>query len=404
MKMTNTFIPVHGFKAFGMHAGIKKKETPKDLMVIYSEVPAVSGNVFTQNVACAAPVLVSKSNAVHQNTQAIVVNSGNANACTGQEGLTNAELMTTLVAEKLSIQPYEVIVASTGIIGVQLPIECIEKGIPECISQLSPEGFDSAAEAIKTTDTFDKKCSVKFELSGKEMTISGMAKGSGMIHPNMATMLGFFITDVHISKALLQNAVSEAASISFNMISVDGDTSTNDMVSVLANGTAENAIIDSENEDYHIFKKALVELMIQLAKMIAKDGEGATKLLEVNLTGASSTEVAVKCAKSVIASSLVKAAFFGNDANWGRIVCAMGYSGASFDINKVDVAFESEGGSLEVFNQGKGLVFDEDLALKVLKQNMVKINIDMNEGHSQAQAWGCDLTYEYVKINGEYRS
>jgi glutamate N-acetyltransferase/amino-acid N-acetyltransferase len=404
MNIVNNFILIKGFKACGIHGGIKKNSSKKDLMVLYSELPAVSGSVFTQNVACAAPILVSKSNSKSEYTQAVIVNSGNANACTGNEGITNANLMTKTVASELSINENEVIVASTGIIGLQLPIDNILKNIPTCVEQLSDDGFNSAAEAILTTDTFEKKASITFDISGEAVTISGMAKGSGMIHPNMATMLGFFITDVNITKTLLQEAVSESASKSFNMISVDGDTSTNDMVTVLANGSSGHVISDKSDDDFTTFKSALTLLMIHLAKMIAKDGEGATKLLEVNLTGAASDEVAIACSKAVVSSSLVKAAFFGKDANWGRIVCAMGYSGVNFDINKVDVAFKSDGGLVEVFSKGKGLVFDEKIALDVLEESTIEILINMNDGNSKAQAWGCDLTYEYVKINGEYRS
>jgi len=404
MKITNQFIQIEGFKASGIYSGIKKDPNKKDLMVLYSELPAVSGNVFTQNVACAAPVHLSKSNAESHYTQAIVVNSGNANACTGTQGDHNAQLTSSHLAELLNISSKEVIVASTGIIGVQLPITTLIESLPKAVASLSSDGFENASEAILTTDTFEKKTSVTFNLNGQDITISGMSKGSGMIHPNMATMLGFFISNINITKELLQKAVSESVSNSFNMISVDGDTSTNDMVSVLANGSAGNQLIDTEGLAYNQFKDALSLLMIESAKLIAKDGEGATKLLEVNLVGASSEDVAKKCSKAVISSSLVKAAFFGNDANWGRIVCAMGYSGSQFNVDKVDVAFESQGGLLKVFEQGAGLTFDEELALQVLKQDMVKININMNDGECNAQAWGCDLTYEYVKINGEYRS
>lgn len=404
MKITNEFMPIDGFKAFGIHGGIRKNTQKKDLMILYSENPSVSGNVFTQNVACAAPILISKNNAQSTNTRAFIVNSGNANACTGDAGLENTKLMTEVAAKHLKIKPSEVIVASTGIIGVQLPIGNIVNAIPKCVAKLSNKGFDSAAEAILTTDTFEKKASIVFDINNTQVTISGMAKGSGMIHPNMATMLGFFITDANIAKPLLQKAVSEATSKSFNMISVDGDTSTNDMVSVLANGSANHALLTETDRNFLQFNNALTKLMIHLAKMIAKDGEGATKLLEVNLTGGLNDEVAVKCAKAVVSSSLVKAAFFGRDANWGRIVCAMGYSGVDFDLNKVDVAFKSDGGYVKVFDQGKGIVFDEELALEVLDEPTIQILINMNSGKSTVQAWGCDLTHEYVKINTSYRS
>lgn len=402
--MNTHLLPVNGFKTAGISAGIKKGTTKKDMMLVFSDTPAVAAAVFTKNLAAAAPVHLSKAHMNSDFHQAVLVNSGNANACTGDSGHADAVQLTRAVAEQLGINPNAVLNASTGIIGIPLPMDVMVDSLPKLVSELSTGSMDDAAEAILTTDTFPKKASVTITLGGKPVTLSGFSKGSGMIHPNMATMLGFVLTDASISKPLLQKALSEATEISFNQVSVDGDTSTNDCVFVLANGTAGNEEICSDTSDYAVFAKALKEVCIQLAMLIAKDGEGATKLVEVNVTGAASDAAARALSKAVVASSLVKAALFGNDANWGRIVCALGYAGVDTDLSKASVSMKSAGGSLTVFKSGRGLVFDEDLALKVLKQPEVNIAIVLEDGTGSGTAWGCDLSYEYVKINGDYRS
>lgn len=395
---------VKGFKSAGIAAGIKKDAAKKDLMLIYSEVPAVSAGVFTLNLAAAAPVTLSKQRLQHECHQAIVVNSGNANACTGSVGLANAEAITAQTAELLGISADAVLNASTGIIGVQLPMDPFRENLPVLVKALEDTASMNAAEAIMTTDTFPKTASKEVTVDGKTIVLTGFAKGSGMIHPNMATMLGFIMTDAAISKSMLQKALSEATVVSFNQVSVDGDTSTNDCTFVMANGMAENAVIDQPGHDYAVFSQALTDLCIELAKLIAKDGEGATKLLESRVTGAADDRTAQILSKAVISSSLVKAAFFGNDANWGRIVCAMGYAGVQTDLTKGTVTLSSEGGALTVYDQGAGIVFDEDLALKILKCPEVTILIQLKDGNGTGVAWGCDLTYDYVKINGDYRS
>lgn len=394
---------VKGFKAIGLECGIKK-DNKKDLCLIYSDIPAVAAATFTTNVVKAAPVLVDMEHIKSLHTQALIINSGNANACTGDEGFENAVLMTKTVAKHLSIAPYEVLVYSTGVIGMQLPIDKIICGIEKAANSLVDNGKDYAEEAIMTTDTAPKSIFVEIELSGKQVTIAGIAKGSGMIHPNMATMLSYVITDANITKEILQELHAESVIKTYNMISVDGDTSTNDTATIIANGAAGNPVIDSKSKDYLILKQAIDFVNEELAKMIAKDGEGATKFIEVVLSGACSKEDAEKCSKSIISSSLVKTAIFGSDANWGRILCAMGYSGGKFDPLKVDLSFASPNGTIDVFKRGTPIVFDEDLAYKVLSADTIKICINLNDGNSFAKAWGCDLTYDYVKINGEYRS
>ncbi len=395
---------VKGFKTSGIFSGIKKDSSKKDLMLIFSEVPAAAAAVFTLNLAAAAPIAISKSHLASGTHQAVIVNSGNANACTGDQGLRSSIETTEIVSNSLNISPDSVLVASTGIIGVQLPMEPIRDRMTDLIDSLEDSSSMNAPEAIMTTDTFPKTATREIMLGGKPITLSGFSKGSGMIHPNMATMLGFIMTDASIEKALLQKALSDATVISFNQVSVDGDTSTNDCVIVLANGAAENPAITEIGPDYSIFSDALKALCIDLSKLIAKDGEGATKLLESRVTGACDDKTAQILSKSVISSSLVKAAFFGNDANWGRIVCALGYAGVPVDLSKASVTLMSDGGIIPVFTEGVGIVFDEDLALKVLMCDTVIIQIELKDGTGSGTAWGCDLTYDYVKINGDYRS
>lgn len=398
------FIPVPGFKAAGTYCGIKKNKANMDLSIIYSEKKAVSAATFTTNKVKAAPVQINMENIKNENTQAIVINSGNANACTGKKGFDDANDMVLTTSKELGLSSSEVLVASTGIIGVSMPMDKIIPGIKEAVSLLSNDGFDNAAKGILTTDSSTKTVSIEFTIDEKNIVISGMAKGSGMIHPNMATMLGFILTNASISKEMLEKALSDSIDNSFNMISVDGDTSTNDMVIMLANESANNETIKVENESYIKFKKALDIVTVELAKMIAKDGEGATKLIEVNLSGGKTKEDAKLCAKSIITSNLVKSAFFGSDANWGRILCSMGYSGGNFDPEGVDIFFEGENEKIQLVKAGIGLSFNEDLARKILLKDYIKIIVDLKDGKYGAKAWGCDLSYDYVKINGAYRT
>ncbi|WP_341877483.1 bifunctional ornithine acetyltransferase/N-acetylglutamate synthase [Defluviitalea saccharophila] len=394
-----------GIKATGNYIGIKKKR--KDLAIVYSELPAKGAATFTTNVVKAAPVLWNQQLINEKgNIQAIVVNSGNANACTGEQGMLDTQQMAQTMADCLGLKKEEVLVASTGVIGVPLPMDIICPGIEKTALKLSclRESAKEAAEAIMTTDTFSKEIAVTFELDGKTITIGGMAKGSGMIHPNMATMLSFITTDINISRELLDKALKESIVDSYNMISVDGDTSTNDMVLVLANGAAENALIDTENEDYEQFKKAFHYVNTYLAQQIVRDGEGAGKFIEVYVKGTKTKSDARILAKSIITSNLVKTAFFGEDANWGRILCAMGYSGVQFDTSKVTIQFVSEAGSIILMKNGTPLVFDEDYAYKILHEKDIKVIALLEEGSEEATAWGCDLSYEYVRINGEYRT
>ncbi|MEJ8553060.1 bifunctional ornithine acetyltransferase/N-acetylglutamate synthase [Tepidibacter sp. Z1-5] len=397
-----TITDVPYFKAIGIHSGVKKKR--KDLCIIYSEKEAVAAGTFTQNKFAAAPVIVSKDHIKSDNTQAIVINSGNANACTGDDGVDNAYSMTKTTADCLGLSSKEVLVASTGIIGLPLPMNIITPGIKDACAQISYTGGDLAAEAIMTTDTFTKTLTVELDIDGEKILISGIAKGSGMIHPNMATMLSFIVSNVNISKDMLSSALKESVDDSYNMISVDGDTSTNDMVIAMANKTANNSIIDSKDDNFIKFKEALDFVNKELAKMIAKDGEGATKLLEVSLNNAKTLKDAKLCAKSVISSSLVKSAFFGEDANWGRIVCSLGYSNAEFSPEKIDVFFQNKTGTIQLFKNGKGISFDEELAKNILSQEHINIIIDLKDGQYCATAWGCDLSFDYVKINASYRS
>lgn len=394
-----------GYKAAGLACGIKARK--KDMSLIVSDVPCVSAAAFTTNVVKAAPVLYNQSVYANKNTvRCILTNSGNANACTGEEGADNTKRMADIAAEALGISSEEIFVNSTGVIGVQLPMEKVEAGIRSVASNLGSDDQSAAeaAEAIMTTDTFPKTVCVQIELSGKTVTIAAMAKGSGMIHPNMATMLSFITTDVSIDQDTFRAILADSIIDSYNMLSVDGDTSTNDTVIALANGLAGNETITADSAEYEIFAAAFHYVNRTVAKLIAKDGEGASKLLIAHVEHAKTKEDARKLALSVIKSSLTKAAFFGQDANWGRVLCAMGYSGAQFDPNSVVLHFESAAGSILLFDRGVPLQFDEEKALTILKENEIHIRIDMNDGDSSAESFGCDLTYDYVKINGEYRS
>ena len=392
-----------GFTASGIHCGIRANRTKRDIALIYSEKNASCAAVYTTNLVKGAPLVVTKENLADGYAQAVICNSGNANTC-NSNGIEIAKQMCDLVAKGLSIDPDDVVVASTGVIGQKLSIDPIKAGLPELIAQLSKDGNANAAEGIMTTDTFKKEIAVKFTVDGKECTIGGMAKGSGMIHPNMATMLVFITTDVAISPAMLQVALSSDIANTFNMVSVDGDTSTNDMVTVLANGMAGNTPITDQGEAFNEFMKALNTITVGLCRMIAGDGEGATKLLECVVTGAVDLCTAKTVAKSIICSSLLKAAMFGADANWGRVLCAIGYSGADVDVNKIDVAFKSSKGTVEVCKNGAGIDFSEKKAKEVLLEKEIDILVNLNSGSFSATAWGCDLTYDYVKINGDYRT
>lgn len=400
-------IAAKGFTAAGVRAGIKKNKTNKDMAMVFSEVPATTAATFTLNVVKAAPVFWDKKLVEEQETaQAVVVNTGYANACTGEEGLQNVEKTAELAGEALGLAKEQVLVASTGVIAQQVPMDAIAAGIPLLKEQLAAtaESAHNAAEAIMTTDTKPKEIAFSFELDGTTVHMGGMCKGSGMIHPNMGTMLGFITTDVAIDKKLLQKALRNSIQDSFNMISVDGDTSTNDTVMVLANGMAGVKKIETEDANYEEFCKVLNEVTLYLAKQIAADGEGCTRLLEAQVVHASSKEQAKVLAKSVITSNLTKAAVFGKDANCGRILCAMGYSGAQFDPNVVDITITSDNGTVQLVKNGMGMEFDEELATSVLSPEKVVIIADIKEGTESATAWGCDLTYEYIKINADYRS
>ena len=392
-----------GFKAAGVHCGIRKNKTKKDLALIVSDVPAGAAAVYTTNLVKGAPLTVTKNNIADGKAQAVICNSGNANTCNAN-GIEIAEKMCALVSDKLGIDKTDVVVASTGVIGQPLSIDPIANGMDALVAGLSYDGSDAAAEGIMTTDTVKKEIAVEFEVGGKTCTIGGIAKGSGMIHPNMATMLVFITTDVAISSELLSKALSHDIKNTFNMTSVDGDTSTNDMVTILANGMAGNTPITEEGADFDAFMTALNTVNVYLCRMIAGDGEGATKLLECSVTGALNEETAKTVAKSVICSSLVKAAMFGSDANWGRVLCAIGYSGASVDVNKVDVSFVSAKGEIPVCKNGAGIEFSEEIAKEILLEKEIGIKITLGDGDGKATAWGCDLTYDYVKINGDYRT
>lgn len=392
-----------GFKANGVHCGIRKNRTKRDLALIYSQVPASASAVYTTNLVKGAPLIVTKSHLQNGIAQAVICNSGNANTCNAN-GIEIAEKMSELVAQKLPINANDVIVASTGVIGQPLNIEPIEKGMDQLVQGLSEENGNLAAQAIMTTDLAQKEVAVQFEIGGKICKMGGIAKGSGMIHPNMATMLVFITTDASISSQMLDKALKNDIQKTFNMISIDGDTSTNDMVTVLANGLAGNETIKEEGKDFDEFMKALNSVNIALCRMIAGDGEGATKLLECQVENAKELCAAKAVAKSVICSSLLKAAMFGADANWGRVLCAIGYSGAEVDVNKIDVAFKSIKGEIQVCKAGSGVDFSEEKAKEILLEKEIIILVNLNDGQYNATAWGCDLTYDYVKINGDYRT
>ena len=392
-----------GFRANGVHCGIRKNHSKKDLSLIFSTVPASAAAVYTTNLVKGAPLTVTKKHIANGTAQAVICNSGNANTCNAN-GIEIAEKMSALAASALGISAEDVVVASTGVIGQPLSIDPIAAGLPELVAGLSDNGSGTAAEGIMTTDTVRKEVAVEFTLGGKTCRLGGIAKGSGMIHPNMATMLVFLTTDAAISPAMLQKALSGDIANTFNMLSIDGDTSTNDMVTILANGLAGNPEVTEEGEDFTAFMQALNSVTIALCRKIAGDGEGATKLLECKVTGAADLATAKTVAKSVICSSLLKAAMFGADANWGRVLCAIGYSGADVDVNKVDVAFSSPAGTVAVCKDGAGLAFSEEKAKQVLLEKEIEILVELNSGDAASTAWGCDLTYDYVRINGDYRT
>lgn len=391
-----------GFKANGIHCGIRKNKTKRDIAIIVSEKTANAAAVYTTNLVKGAPLLVTKEHLADGKAKAVICNSGNANTCNA-DGIEKAEAMSEIAANALGIKADDVVVASTGVIGLPLDVAPIADGIGELVSGLGDHS-DLAAEGIMTTDTKKKEVAVSFMIGDRECRIGGIAKGSGMIHPNMATMLVFITTDCAISSEMLSEALSTDIQSTFNMVSVDGDTSTNDMVVVLANGEAGNSEITEKNADFEVFMQALNTVTVHLCKSIAGDGEGATKMIECSVIGAKSDACAKTVAKSVICSSLVKAAMFGADANWGRILCALGYSGADVDISKVGVAFSSDAGRITVCKNGAGVEFSEDEAKKILLEHEITIEIDLNDGEGNAVAWGCDLTYDYVRINGDYRT
>ncbi|WP_316631043.1 bifunctional glutamate N-acetyltransferase/amino-acid acetyltransferase ArgJ [uncultured Ruminococcus sp.] len=392
-----------GFSASGIHCGIRRNTSKNDLSLIVSSTPASAAAVYTTNLVKGAPLTVTKAHIADGKAQAIICNSGNANTCNA-DGIEIAEGMAALVAEKTAVNASDVVVASTGVIGQPLSLDPIRNGMDELVGKLSESGSRDAALGIMTTDTVPKEVAVEFTLGGKTCRIGGIAKGSGMIHPNMATMLVFITTDCAIAPDLLQKALSGDIQNTFNMISIDGDTSTNDMVVVLANGLAGNAEINAEGEDFTAFMQALNTVTVGLCRMIAGDGEGATKLLECQVSGAKTLDTAKTVAKSVICSSLLKAAMFGADANWGRVLCAIGYSGADVDVNKIDVSFRSNKGTITVCENGAGIAFSEEKAKEILLEKEIEILVALNDGEYDSTAWGCDLTYDYVKINGDYRT
>ena len=392
-----------GFAANGIHCGIRRNRTKRDLALIYSQTPATAAAVYTTNLVKGAPLTVTKAHLANGYAQAVICNSGNANTCNAN-GIEIAEQMSSLLAAELGIAADDVGVASTGVIGQPLDITPIQNGIPTLVEGLSTEGGEAAAEGIMTTDTVKKEIAVEFEIGGKKCRMGGIAKGSGMIHPNMATMLVFITTDAAISAPMLQKALSNDITNTFNMLSIDGDTSTNDMVTVLANGMAENDEISAEGDDFDTFMQALNSVTVYLCRMIAGDGEGATKLLECKTSGAKDLATAKTVAKSVVCSSLLKAAMFGADANWGRVLCAIGYSGADVDVSAVGVSFRSPKGTVEVCRGGAGVPFSEEKAKEILLEREIEILVTLGDGAYDATAWGCDLTYDYVKINGDYRT
>ena len=392
-----------GFKASGVHCGIRKNKTKKDLALIVSDTLCNAAAVYTTNLVKGAPLTVTKNHIANGKAQAVICNSGNANTCNAN-GIEIAEKMCELVAAQTGISASDIVVASTGVIGQPLDITPIANGIPVLASALSYDGSQDAAEAIMTTDTIDKQIAVEFTVGGKICKMGGIAKGSGMIHPNMATMLVFITTDAAISSEMLGKALSGDIANTFNVLSIDGDTSTNDMVTVLANGLAGNDEITAEGEDFNTFMKALNTVTVNLCRVIAGDGEGATKLLECKVSGGKTLEISKTVAKSVICSSLLKAAMFGADANWGRVLCAIGYSGADVDVTKIDVSFVSNKGEILVCQNGAGVDFSEEKAKEILLEKEIVIDVKLNDGEFTSTAWGCDLTYDYVKINGDYRT
>ena len=394
-----------GFQAAGVHCGIRKNKEKKDLSLLTAAGPVPAAAVYTQNKVKGAPLGVTKAHLENGYAQAVIVNSGIANTCCA-DGVEKAEGMCRIAGDYLGIPTDDVLVASTGVIGEPLPLEPVEEGTPSLASALSatPEGGLAFTEGIMTTDTHPKQVAVEFTLQGKTCRVGGCAKGSGMIHPNMATMLSFLTTDVKISPAMLQSALKRVVDETFNMVSVDGDTSTNDCCMIFASGEAGNAEIIASGKDYETFLNGLYAVLMNLSRMIAADGEGATRLVECAVTGAKTKQDAKAVAKSVIGSSLLKAAIFGADANWGRALCAIGYADADVDVTKVEMAFASEAGVLPVCVNGAGIPFSEEKAKEILTKDEVKLLIDLHDGPGQATAWGCDLTYDYVKINGDYRS
>jgi glutamate N-acetyltransferase/amino-acid N-acetyltransferase len=393
-----------GFAAHAVRAGIKASRKTEDTMLIFSDIPCAAAGIFTQNRVQAEPVKLSRRHLANGRAQAVIANAGNANACTGEQGMDAARRMATACALALDISEDDVLVASTGVIGQQLPVEKIEAVIPTLAQGLSKDGNAAARRAILTTDTNHKECAAQVTIGGKTVTLGAMAKGSGMIHINMGTMLGFITTDCAITAEMLRAALEESAAGTYNCVSVDGDTSTNDTLFILANGRAQNALIDCKGAGYDEFLRALNAINTLMAKKIAADGEGAERLLECHVSGAASVQDARVLAKSVIASNLTKAAFFGEDANWGRVLCAMGYSGANFTPEKTSLAFSSTAGTIELFRQGVPLNFDEAAAKKILAESEITIEAALADGNAEGWAWGCDLTYEYVKINGDYRT
>ena len=394
-----------GFVANGLNAGINPDKKKNDLCLVYSKEPCSAAGVYTQNKVKGAPVIVTRENLKKSNgiARAILANSKNANTC-NFDGIEIAEKACKLAADQLEIKPEEVIIGSTGVIGQRLSIQPFEEYMKPLAEGMTADGNDRAAYAIMTTDTVMKQVAVEFKIGDAICRMGGMAKGSGMIHPNMATTLNFLTSDVAITPELIQKALSDVVKVTYNCLSVDGDTSTNDTVTVMANGLAGNKLIDKEGEDYDTFRQALYIVMMNMTRMLAADGEGASKLLECSVTGAPDQETAIIIAKSVIRSPLLKCAMFGEDANWGRVLCAIGYAEAEFDIDKVDVDFESEFGKIAVCRDGSGVEFSEEIAAKILSAEEIHILVELKQGKAQAKAWGCDLTYDYVKINGDYRS
>lgn len=392
-----------GFQANGVHCGIRKNKEKKDLMLLVSETECDAAAVYTKNLVCGAPITVTRKNLENGKARAVICNSGIANTCNA-DGVEKAQAMCDLAAKYLQIDASDVIVGSTGVIGQPIDLEPIENGMQTLTDGLSENGSDAAAQAIMTTDTVQKSVSVAFELDGKPCQIGAIAKGSGMIHPNMATMLSFITTDANISAEMLKKALVWGVSKSYNMLSVDGDTSTNDTVAIMANGLCGNERIEDENENYEIFCQALFAVCNHIVRMLAKDGEGATKLVICEVHGAKTEEIARICAKSVICSPLVKTAMFGSDANWGRILCALGYAGADIDVTRIDVSFISRKGEISVCQNGAGIEFSEEKAKEILLEDEITVLVDLKDGEAAATAYGCDLTYEYVKINGDYRT